>query len=350
MSEETSLVKREVSLEPQVSLTSGASLSEVIAILKLVDQALKEVMEEGIDKDYATIPGTPKPTLLQPGAEKLGAIFGLASILDVTKTELRGDHREVSVKCSLVQMRTGKTVGQGVGCCTTLESRYRFRVAPRKATDQLVPKKYWELRNSDPKGAQDLLGGKGYSTTKVDGVWMIAEGTDERVEHDNPADYWNTIEKIAAKRAFVSAIKTATASSGRFAVDLEDGHGDDKGPTEGDSPVSPPSGGIPRSPRGAQREESGDLGQSVRDSVEKEEDELILGAERWEDVSIADVVEQKTAKGATFYVVKTGDGREAGTLIADTANDIAQWDRATLEVKPGRKNGTWVITKAQPVE
>ena len=335
MSEETSIVKREVSGESQVSLTSGASLSEVINIMKLVDQALQEVLKEGLDQDYATIPGTPKPTLLQPGAEKLGAIFGLAPFLDVTKTDLRGDHREVSVKCSLIQMRTGKTVGQGIGCCTTLESRYRFRVAPRKPTDRVVPGKYWELRKSDPKGAQELLGGKGFSTTKVDGVWMVAEGTDEKVEHDNPADYWNTIEKIAAKRAFVSAIKTSTASSGRFAIDVED-RSDGRDDSDGHPPVSSPSPEVPRSPRGAQEQES----------AKSDDDGMILGGERWESVEIADVVEEKSSKGVKFYLVKLADGREAGTMVADLAAEIAEMQYADLEVKPGKRKDSWIVTKA----
>ena len=47
----------------------------------------------------------------------------------------------------------------------------------------------------------------------------------ERVEHDNPADYYNTILKMAKKRAYVDAIITATACSDIFTQDLEEMEG-----------------------------------------------------------------------------------------------------------------------------
>lgn len=44
----------------------------------------------------------------------------------------------------------------------------------------------------------------------------------DSVEHDNPADYYNTVIKIAKKRAFVDAILTTTAASDIFAEDVEE--------------------------------------------------------------------------------------------------------------------------------
>src|SRR4030095_13527402 len=52
----------------------------------------------------------------------------------------------------------------GVGICSTLESKYRFRSSN---THQLVPKEYWD--NRDPA----LLGGDTYSPRKIDGQWVI---------------------------------------------------------------------------------------------------------------------------------------------------------------------------------
>ena len=45
---------------------------------------------------------------------------------------------------------------------------------------------------------------------------------DQRVEYDNPADYYNTALKMAKKRAHVDAILTATAASDCFTQDVED--------------------------------------------------------------------------------------------------------------------------------
>ena len=44
----------------------------------------------------------------------------------------------------------------------------------------------------------------------------------QRVEYDNPADYYNTALKMAKKRAHVDAILTATAASDCFTQDVED--------------------------------------------------------------------------------------------------------------------------------
>ena len=43
-----------------------------------------------------------------------------------------------------------------------------------------------------------------------------------RIEHDNPADYYNTVLKMAKKRAHVDAVLTATAASDIFTQDIED--------------------------------------------------------------------------------------------------------------------------------
>jgi hypothetical protein len=51
---------------------------------------------------------------------------------------------------------------------------------------------------------------------------FITQQDTEKVEHDNPADYYNTVLKMAKKRAHVDAILTATAASDIFTQDIED--------------------------------------------------------------------------------------------------------------------------------
>ena len=78
------------------------------------------------------------------------------------------------------------------------------------------------MRAEDPAKAQEMIGGKGFSVKKVDGKgWMIARGG-EKTEGDNPADHYNTVLKMAKKRALVDAVLTATAASDIFTQDLED--------------------------------------------------------------------------------------------------------------------------------
>ena len=67
-----------------------------------------------------------------------------------------------------------------------------------------------------------MIGGKGFTVKKVDGQgWMVAKGG-EKVETDNPADHYNTVLKMAKKRALVDAVLTTTAASDIFTQDLED--------------------------------------------------------------------------------------------------------------------------------
>lgn len=175
----------------------------------LIHQVMADVMKEGIDRHYGTIPGTNKPTLLQPGAQLIGMMFRLAPRYEVDREDLGDGHREYSVTCTLVHQATGAVVGMGVGSAATLESKWRYRW---ESTGQPVPRAYWKTRDSA------LLGGPQFAHRKRQGQWLIFE----KIEHDNPADYYNTVLKVAKKRAYVDVILTATAASDIFTQDVED--------------------------------------------------------------------------------------------------------------------------------
>jgi hypothetical protein len=182
---------------------------------------MKEVMKEG--EHYGIIPGCgDKPALLKPGAEKLNLTFRMSPTYKVERIEMSGGHREYVVTCVLSSIGSNVVLGEGVGSCSTMEAKYRYRTGPKESTGKPVPKGYWDARKSDPSKAQALLGGKGFSTMKDDtGNWVISvQG--EKVEHDNPADYYNTILKMAKKRAHVDAVLTVTAASDIFTQDIED--------------------------------------------------------------------------------------------------------------------------------
>lgn len=174
-------------------------------------QAIQEVMRAVMKPDvhYGTIPGCgDKPTLLKPGAEKLCLTFGLVPEFTIDRRDYDGGHREYEVRCRLLT-RSGRFAGEGVGVCSTLESKYRYRW---DNTGRMVPKEYWESRN------QDLLGGDAFVPRKKDGKWYIFQ----RVEHGNPADYHNTCLKIAKKRCHVDGTITSTAAGDIFTQDIED--------------------------------------------------------------------------------------------------------------------------------
>ena len=204
--------------DEQTSLES-MDTDSVKGQVQLIQQVMAAVMHPGIH--YGTIPGCgDKPTLLKPGAEKLQMTFKLAPKYEVFEKELPRGHREYRITCIYTHSPTKTFLGEGVGVCTTMEGKYRFR-AGREDTGNPVPKEYWDTRKKYPKEAQELIGGKGFSTAKVDGQWMIMKAG-ERMEHDNPADYYNTVLKIGKKRAQVDGILTVTAASDIFTQDIED--------------------------------------------------------------------------------------------------------------------------------
>lgn len=200
------------------------SAVDLKAQVNLIQDVMKAVMKDG--EHYGKIPGCgDKPSLLQPGAQKLIMTFRLVPDAEVEVVPLDHPsvvgHREYRVKIRM-STQNGIFLGSGVGSCNTMEKKYRFRPGHSELTDIPVPKEYWDCRKEDPAKALELIGGKGRTTKKNEaGQWVVAiQG--EPMEHDNPADYYNTCEKMAYKRALVSATLTVTAASDIFTQDVEE--------------------------------------------------------------------------------------------------------------------------------
>jgi hypothetical protein len=205
-------------LTPVPEALTPEAVAEQIA---LIQRVMREAMREG--EHYGTVPGCgPKPTLLKPGAEKLSLTFRLAPRYTVNRHDLPGGHREYEVLCELVHVPTGRFAGQGVGLCSTMESKYRYRKASRRCpacgAEAIV------------KGRAEYGGGwicfkkkNGCGAKFADGDEAIASQPEGRVENEDLADSYNTVLKLAKKRAHVDAILTATAASDLFVQDVEDG-------------------------------------------------------------------------------------------------------------------------------
>ena len=219
--------------------------AKIVEQIKLIQNVMSSVMKDG--EHYGKIPGCgDKPTLLKPGAEKLCFTFRLAPTFDVQVIDLGRGHREYRIGCILKSINTDRIMGAGVGSASTLETKWRYRTGPVEFTGKPVPQEYWNLRKTEPQKAQELLGGKGFSTKKNPdtGAWEIAiQG--EKVENENIADVYNTALKIAKKRAHVDATLTATAASDIFTQDIEefeDVQIIETKPVTKPAPVAPPSG------------------------------------------------------------------------------------------------------------
>lgn len=191
--------------------------------VNLIQHVMKEVMQDG--EHYGKIPGCGnKPALLKPGAEKIMMTFRLSNDTDVEVIDLQGGHREYRVKCTLFAPN-GQKLGTGVGSCSTMEGKYRYRTGEGELTGIEVPKAYWDKRDGEilKQCANDAgIKGDKFGTKKNDaGRWVITTHG-EKVEHDNPADYYNTCLKMAKKRALVDATLTSTATSDLFTQDIDD--------------------------------------------------------------------------------------------------------------------------------
>lgn len=210
-----------------------ASLRETLQRVSLVGKILEKVMKDGIHYGEG-FPGDTKKNLLKAGADSLGVAFKLAPEFNLETVDMGGDHREVRVTCVIRHQDTGRVIGQGVGSCSTKESKYRWRNAALKCPacggefiiqgkPEYAPKKDGRPDPAFAKGGwlcYKKKGGCGAGYGDEDP--LITKQPRGKVENTDPADQWNTVLKMAKKRAYVDGMITATGCSDMFTQDLEE--------------------------------------------------------------------------------------------------------------------------------
>lgn len=192
-------------------------VQQVVAQVSAIRELMSAVMADGTH--YGRIPGCgDKPTLLQPGAQKLMLMFQLADSYEIDERDIGGGHREYRVRCTLASRLTGVVQGSGNGMCSTMESKYRYRnVADWEDTGDPIP--------NDARERKAEYRRQGLGMKKVDGRWLWVRYLDsQRSENPDIADTYNTVLKMACKRALVAAVLNATAASDIFTQDIEDMH------------------------------------------------------------------------------------------------------------------------------
>lgn len=193
------------------SRTVDEKVNSLLTNVEVVKRVMKNVMKAG--EHYHKISGSEKYALSKSGAEKLTFIFRIATKFEIIKEDLPNGHREYTVTTSLYSIETGKFLGCGVGSCTTMEKKYRYR-SKKTLTNEPVPKEYWDTRD------KKLL--KGFDKAKNDqGKWVLAIS---EISTENPdiADVYNTCLKMAKKRSLVDGTLTATAASDIFTQDIDE--------------------------------------------------------------------------------------------------------------------------------
>ncbi len=219
---------------PAVVRSSASAIDALVDQMETIQLALGRAMTR--DVHYGPVPGTDKPTLLKPGAEKLCVLFRLAPEFESVR-EWHGEHLTVTARCRLTHIPTGDHVATAEGLCSTMESKYRYRNANRACP---VCGAEAIIKGKEQYGGGWLCWKKrdGCGATFADDDQRITGQTAGKVENDNLPDLWNTVLKMAEKRALVAAVLGATAASDVFTQDV----GDDEKPEpqEPQQPARPP--------------------------------------------------------------------------------------------------------------
>ncbi len=108
-----------------IAIIDTVEVAQVEATMRKISQ-FQQVIQNTLHQnhDYGIIPGTDKPTLLKPGAEKILMMMGLRSefeIVDSTRDFEKGFF-QYQVRCKLLKGDT--VITEGLGACNTREKKY----------------------------------------------------------------------------------------------------------------------------------------------------------------------------------------------------------------------------------
>jgi hypothetical protein len=197
---------------------SELSVEELVLQVAKIQQVMQAVMKR--DEHYGVIPGTPKPTLYKAGAEKLCLLFRLDPQYESFET-YDANHLTVKSRCTLYHISSGERRGSGEGSCSTKETKYAYRQGGRKCPQC--------GKEAIIKGKEEYGGGwvcfkkkDGCGAKFKDSDKAITEQDTGRAANPDLPDQYNTVLKMANKRALIAAVLNVTAASDIFTQDLED--------------------------------------------------------------------------------------------------------------------------------
>jgi len=184
-----------------LALPNEEQFRQDIQAINRFQQVVHANMVKG--QDYGVIPGTQKPTLLKPGAEKIAKLLGLADQYEILEKEENWDKPffHYLVSCKLMSVVSGIVISEGLGECNSMESKYRWR---------------WVFPSDVPQGMErDKLATREINTKR-------GRTKQYRLENEDIYSQVNTILKMSKKRALVDAALSAGRLSNVFTQDVED--------------------------------------------------------------------------------------------------------------------------------
>jgi len=111
-----------------LSLIMGTDQNKMASELQAISNFQTMVQHQLKDgQDFGVVPGTQKPTLLKPGAEKIQMLMGVTSEYNVIDKveDYESGYFDYTVKCVLY--KSGMQLTEGLGSANTIESKYVSR-------------------------------------------------------------------------------------------------------------------------------------------------------------------------------------------------------------------------------
>lgn len=109
-----------------VALIDQLDVGQVEGVMRKISQ-FQQIVQRTLKKghDYGIIPGTDKPTLYKPGAEKILMLLGLRSEFEIAEStrDFEKGFFQYQVRCRLLKGDIG-IITEGLGACNTRERKY----------------------------------------------------------------------------------------------------------------------------------------------------------------------------------------------------------------------------------
>ena len=210
------LAQTNSSYTPQM-LMPVARPNEAIEAHKAAVSFIQEALESG--KDFGKIPGTDdKMNLLKPGAERLAGGYGLRPTYDIAQVEVDHERENTFELTKWVKRQKPDRATE-----TAMKEAKTGR--NKKVGDG------WVWQESETEHGKSFGLYRYVIICKLwRGETQVGEGIGSCSSMEtkyirSPRDYENTVIKMAKKRAFVDAILTTLGLSDRFTQDAEDVQG-----------------------------------------------------------------------------------------------------------------------------
>lgn len=136
---ETKTEGSSMALVPVDLVGQALAVKSLVTQANMIVEAMRALMKEHVH--FGKIPGCPKPSLWQPGADLLNLMFRLRPEFSIISSARQDGLIAYAVQCNLVHVPSGQLVAVGIGSCNTREDKYHKTIQRRGCSP-------WDLDNT----------------------------------------------------------------------------------------------------------------------------------------------------------------------------------------------------------